>query len=225
MSLCLGVSLSTFAQQYPNDRNSRDREQTFQGNYTDVIPAGTQVRVRSDQTIDARDRSDGRIFPGTVAENVMGQDGRVVIPRGAKAELVVLNVSQDDLAVDLESITVEGRRYMVGAEAYDNARHTGVGANKRTGKYVGGGAIFGTIVGAIAGGGKGAAIGALAGGAAGAGAQTLTRGRAIRIPAETVLTFRLDQALEVGRPPYDRDNGIDRDGYHYHDDYYHRERR
>jgi hypothetical protein len=52
----------------------------------------------------------------------------------------------------------------------------------------------------------------------------LTRGREIRIPAETVLTFRLDQPLEVGRGPYSDDNGYDRDGNHYHNDYYHRER-
>src|SRR5438045_7124252 len=48
--------------------------------------------------------------------------------------------------------------------------------NKRTGEYVGGGAILGAIIGGIAGGGKGAAIGAGAGAAAGAGAQVLTKG-------------------------------------------------
>ena len=47
----------------------------------------------------------------------------------------------------------------------------GVGANKRTAEMVGGGAVLGTLIGAIAGGGKGAAIGAVAG--AGAGAGTL----------------------------------------------------
>ena len=36
----------------------------------------------------------------------------------------------------------------------------GIGKNKRTAEYVGGGAVLGTLLGAIAGGGKGAAIGA-----------------------------------------------------------------
>src|SRR5205085_8546591 len=125
----------------------------------------------------------------------------------------------------LESVSVQGRRYMVPAEKYDSSRQSGVGANKRTGEYVGGGALFGTIVGAIAGGGKGAAIGALAGGAAGGGAQVLTKGRAINIPAETVLTFRLEQPLQIATGRYTQDNGYDREGYHYHNDYYHREPR
>ena len=78
------------------------------------------------------------------------------------------------MSVDLESVTVNGRRYMVSAEAYDKSRGSGLGKNKRTGEYVGGGAALGAIIGAIAGGGKGAAIGAAAGGGAGAGTQVLT---------------------------------------------------
>jgi hypothetical protein len=223
--LCFGVGLSAMAQQYPDQRNSRDREENYQGNRSDVIPAGTQIPVRTDQMIDARDRSDGRIYTATVAEDVLGPGGRVVIPRGARAELIVQNVGEKDLTIDLDSVTVEGRRYMVNAQTYDNARRTELGKNKRTGEYVGGGALFGAIVGAIAGGGKGAAIGAAAGGAAGAGAQVLTRGPQIRIPPETMLTFRLNQPLEVGRGRYSQDNGYDNDGYHYHNDYYHREPR
>ena len=38
-----------------------------------------QIRVRTDQSIDARDRSDGRIYQGTVAEDVRSQDGRMLV--------------------------------------------------------------------------------------------------------------------------------------------------
>src|SRR6185369_14464069 len=68
----------------------------------------------------------------------------------------------------------------------------GIGKNKRTGEYIGGGAVLGTLLGAIAGGGKGAAIGAAAGAAAGGTAQVLTRGKEVKIPAESNLRFRLD---------------------------------
>ena len=51
--------------------------------------------------------------------------------------------------------------------------------------------------GSVAGGGRGAAIGAIAGAATGAGVQVLTRGKEVRVPAETVLTFRLDQPLQL----------------------------
>src|SRR5438128_2121253 len=69
--------------------------------------------------------------------------------------------------------------------------------NRRTGKFVGGGAVPGTIIGVIAGGGKGAAIGAASGAVAGAGTQTLTPGKSVRVPAESVLMFRLERPLRV----------------------------
>jgi hypothetical protein len=62
---------------------------------------------------------------------------------------------------------------------------------------VGGGAVLGTLIGAIAGGGKGAAIGAAAGAGAGAGTQILTRGKSVKVPAETTLRFKLDQPLRL----------------------------
>ena len=55
--------------------------------------------------------------------------------------------------------------------------------------------VLGTLIGAIAGGGKGVAIGAVAG--AGAGTQVLTRGKTVKVPAETTLRFKLDQPLDV----------------------------
>jgi len=81
-----------------------------------------------------------------------------------------------------------------------NLRQTGksgMGANKRTAEFTGGGAGLGAIIGAIAGGGKGAAIGAGAGAGAGALTQILTKGKAIQVPAESVLTFKLDKLLQI----------------------------
>ena len=62
---------------------------------------------------------------------------------------------------------------------------------------VGGGAAIGTLIGAIVGGGKGAAIGAAVGGGAGLGAEVLTKGSQVKVPAETVLNFKLDQDLRL----------------------------
>src|SRR4030095_3236226 len=56
---------------------------------------------------------------------------------------------------------------------------------------IGGGAGLGAAIGAIAGGGKGAAIGALAGGGAGTAGAAATGKKHVRIPAESLLTFRL----------------------------------
>ena len=62
---------------------------------------------------------------------------------------------------------------------------------------VGGGAGGSAAIGAVAGGGKGAAIGALIGAAAGIGGTGLTGNRHTTLPAETGLSFKLLQPLEI----------------------------
>ena len=178
-----------------------------------IIDPGTTVHVRTNEEINATD-TDGRVFSGVVDQDVMGRNGRIVIPKGSDVELAVKRASDKDLALDLDSVTINGQRY--GVEAEQNVitpeSKEGIGANKRTGKYVGGGALLGAIIGAVAGGGKGAAIGAGAGAAAGAGAQVLTRGKTVHVPAESLLTFRLAQPLRAGIV----DNGYTNNGIHYH---------
>ena len=221
-STCLALAFTASAQRDSRDRD-RDRDRDVRA-VSDVIPSGTRIPVRVDQAIDVRVPSDGRVFTGTVVEDINSQSGTLMIPKGARAELIVQNIPGDEATVDLESLTYNGRRYMVDADKYDLSRKSGVGTNERTAKYVGGGAVFGTILGAIAGGGKGAAIGALAGGAAGGGAQTLTRGKSVNLPAESVITFKLDEPLRMAVDPYVNDNGYDENGSHYHNNYYRRDR-
>ncbi len=161
-----------------------------------VIPAGTEIVVRTIDPIDVRQPDPHRQFLATVERDVLDADGNVAIPRGAPAHLIVHSVGDGEIAIDLRSVSVNGRRYILNSEnIIDERVREGPGANKRTAEYVGGGALLGTVLGAIAGGGKGAAIGALAGGAAGAGTQVLTRGPEIHIPPETILTFRLDRPV------------------------------
>jgi hypothetical protein len=181
-----------------------------------TIDAGTTITVRTNETINANN-SDGRVFSGVVEQNVTDRNGNIAIPRGSDVELVVRKISNNDLALDLDSVMINGQRY--GIETDENVvglqRSEGLGANQRTGKYVGGGAVLGAIIGAIAGGGKGAAIGAGAGAAAGAGAQVLTRGGHVSVPAESLLTFRLAEPLRAGVI----DRGFNHNGYHYHQTY------
>lgn len=188
-----------------------DRDRWFER-----IEPGTMITVRTNEYIDSN-RADGRIFTAAVDQDVMGENGRLAIPRGSPVELMVRVAPDSDLVLDLESVTVNGQRYALLADTnrIEAERRGGLGRNRRTGEYVGGGALLGSIIGAIAGGGKGAAIGAAAGAAAGAGSQVLTRGRQVRIPAESVLAFRLEQPIEIGAA----DEGYNRDGIHYHNYY------
>ena len=172
--------------------------------YSTTLPAGTEVHVRVDQDINAKNGnvSAGAMFPGTVSRDITDANGNVVVPRGARAQLAVVQTgnNSNDMTLDLRSVQVNGRNYRMdtqGTSAIGNSKNGGLGANKRTGEYVGGGALAGTIIGAIAGGGKGAAIGALLGGAAGAGTQVLTKGKELNIPAETELAFRLNQNVRM----------------------------
>jgi hypothetical protein len=108
-----------------------------------------------------------------------------------------MGVGSNQAALALRSITVSGRTYMVQTETQQASGNRGIGANKRTAEMTGGGALLGTVIGAMAGGGKGALIGAVVGGAGGAAAQVLTRGKEVKVPAETLLTFKLDQPLTL----------------------------
>lgn len=185
----------------------------YPANPVSRVEPGTQIPVRTNETIETHSR-DGRVYYGRVVDDIRGSDGRAAIPRGSDVELIVRSAPDNDLVLDLESVTAYGQRYAIDtqSERIESSDRPGIGANRRTGEFVGGGAVLGSIIGAIAGGGKGAAIGAAAGAAAGAGGEVVTRGRDVRIPAESILTFRLERPLSINVP----DEGYTRDGFHYH---------
>jgi hypothetical protein len=170
---------------------------------TRVLPAGTEVVVQTEETIDGSTAADGQVFAANVTDAVKDADGKIVIPAGAKAQIVIKSLTQggkirgrDDLVLDLQSVSIDGRQYALSTADLEQKGRQGLGTNKRTAEFLGGGAAIGGIVGAIFGGAKGAAIGAGAGAGGGAATQALTKGE-IRVEAETLLTFKLDSALRV----------------------------
>jgi hypothetical protein len=171
---------------------------------TFVLRPGTALPVRSEETIDSSVAVPGQTYAAEIASNVKDAEGAVVIPRGANATIVIRSASgggklkgASDLVMDLQSVSIGGRRYSLETVDLQEKGRNNVGVNKRTGEIVGGGAAIGAIIGAIAGGGKGAGMGAGAGAGAGELTEVLTKGGAIKVPAESVLTFRLEQALRV----------------------------
>lgn len=168
------------------------------------LPAGTQVSVRSEETIDSATAAEGQTYAAEITDDVLDANGDVVIPHGSNAQIVIRSASKggrfrgtSDLVLDLQSISVEGQQYLISTNDVRESGKQGLGANKRTAEFTGGAAALGAIIGAIAGGGKGAAIGAGAGAGGGALTQILTKGGAIRVPAETVLTFQLDKPVQI----------------------------
>jgi hypothetical protein len=161
--------------------------------WAQTLPKDSEIKVRTDTSIPAKPPANAK-YAASISDDVTDSSGSVVIPRGSRAQLVAVQ-NGNDTTLDLHSVTVNGKRYVLTAQGKSSA-HGGLGANQRTAKYVGGGAAVGAVLGALLGGGKGAAIGALAGGGAGAGAQVYT-GRKKEIPAETELKYKLAQDLEM----------------------------
>lgn len=170
---------------------------------THEVPAGTQIAVRTEETIDSGKAAEGQTFPAEVTQDVLDGEGSVVIPAGANAQIVIRSASKggrihgaSDLVLDLAAVSIDGRQYELSTADLTEKGHSGLGANRRTAEFAGGGAGVGALIGAIAGGGKGAAIGAGSGAAAGAITQVLTKG-SIKVPVESVLKFQLDAPLRV----------------------------
>ena len=89
-----------------------------------------------------------------------------------------------DLVLDLQTVTIDGKPYTIDTADIGQKGRSGLGANKRTAEFTGGGAALG-------------AIGAGAGAGAGAATPTLTKGGSIKVPVESVLTFQLDKPLKI----------------------------
>ncbi len=171
---------------------------------TYTLASGTEISVRNEETIDSGSAVEGQTFAAGVTQDVLDTSGNVAIPHGANAQIVIESASKggrfqgaSDLVLDLASISVDGRQYQLKTADVAKSGKNGIGANQRTAVFVGGGAAIGAIIGAIAGHGKGAAIGAGSGAGAGALAEILTKGSAIKVPVDSILTFRLESPLRV----------------------------
>jgi hypothetical protein len=171
---------------------------------TFVAPVGTEISVRTEESIDSGTAVDGQTYAGEVTGDVLDAEQAVVIPHGSNAQIVIKSAAKggrfrgaSDLVLDLQSVSIGGQQYALSTTDIEQTGKNGVGANKRTAEFAGGGAAIGAIIGAIAGQGKGAAIGAGSGAGAGVLGEILTKGGSIKIPVESVLTFKLDQPLRV----------------------------
>ena len=168
-----------------------------------IIPSGTELSVRTNETIDSKTATLDQTFSAVIAADILDSSGAVTIPKGSDAQLVIRSAqggsitSASDLVLDVDSVTISGTRYFISTSDLQQQGGQGVGANKKTAIMVGGGAALGTLIGAIVGGGKGAAIGAAVGAAGGLGTEVLTKGKQVRVPAETMLNFKLDQDLRL----------------------------
>jgi hypothetical protein len=165
-----------------------------------TLSAGTIIPIRITEELNSKTAQPNDVFHGSVAGD-LGSEGTIVIPHGSPVIGRIVDAKDAAhfkgsalLSLELTQVTVRGEKFTLVTESYSKE---GQGRGKNTVEKAGGGAVFGTLIGALAGGGKGAAIGGLAGGAAGAGANGVTRGQQVVIPSETRIDFRLETPVTV----------------------------
>jgi len=165
-----------------------------------IVPAGTTVFVRMIDGVDSSQNRIGDTFRASL-ESALVVGDTVVAPKGADAygKLTQAKAAGSvsggaELTLELTGIRVGGRIVPLDSTDYDVA---GKGRGTQSAQRIGGAAVIGTIIGAIAGGGKGAAIGAVAGAGTGTAVQVMTHGPQVRVPSETLLEFRLQQDVSA----------------------------
>jgi len=161
---------------------------------------GTPIKIRTTVGIDTDRNRVGDTFDAILEENLVSNN-RIVVSRGTtvKGKIAYAKESgkltgQSQLILELTELVANGKSYIMRTSDYSEV---GASRGNRTAATVGGTAALGAIIGAIAGGGTGAAIGAASGAAVGTGVQVMTRGQVLKIPAETILEFRLQAPLTI----------------------------
>ncbi len=170
-----------------------------------TLAQNTAITLRLDQSIGSKTSTSGQHFGGRLAQPLM-LDGREVLPAGTEFSGTVMQATSAGklaggatLRIALNSFSFQGKAYKI--QAPPLVRVT-PGQGKRTAEMTGAGAVIGVLIGAAAHGGKGAAIGAAAGAGAGAvGAVATNKTRDIVLPAESLVTFHLGEAITVAINP------------------------
>lgn len=179
--------LSTAAFAFPHQTET-DPPSQFQPKTKVVIPAGTPVLIRTDNTLSTDMGLAGTHFPATLAADVV-VDGVVVIPRGTYVQgRVMESVSAGRLGgrarmrIELTDISYNNQFIPIITDVRGSA-----GEENDTAAKAGTGAAIGGILGGWSGVAKGAAIGI--------GISAATRGKQIEIPSGTLMEFRIQQPV------------------------------
>ena len=159
-----------------------------------VIPAGTQITIRTIDSIQSKNAEAGQSYRCTVDSPVMA-GGKQVVAKGADCVLRIVEMKSagklrgsNELELTLSELRAGEDLVPVNSEPTAVA---GKGKGKSTAMRTGIGAAAGAGLGAVLGGGKGAAIGSGVGAGAGAASSAMTHGPEIKVAPETLLTFTI----------------------------------
>jgi hypothetical protein len=179
---------------------STSATRTANGRTTIEIPAGTELDVRLQNTLNSGTAQVEDRFEATTLVD-LNIDGRTVIPAGSVMRGVVTAVEAGTrtnrtsrMTVSFDQVTVGGRDYPLRGTVTQAIEGEGIrGEVGRTGA----GAAVGGILGAVLGGAKGAVLGAVIGAG---GTIAATEGKEVDLQQGSVLRVRIDAPLSIGAP-------------------------
>jgi hypothetical protein len=143
-----------------------------------IVPAGTRLVIRANDGVNTQRAFRGTIYDASVAEDVLDQNGSILIPKESPVELVVRSLSylgpggvgMTELTLSVRAVSVNGVRYPVVTETEEPPNAGGLGVDGHAAKLVG----------------RGEAAG-----------QVLTVGSRISVPAETRLAFQIADPVRL----------------------------
>ncbi|HKR12676.1 MAG TPA: hypothetical protein VJT15_11490 [Pyrinomonadaceae bacterium] len=182
--------------------NAQTKKKTTTRRAVPLVPVGTDLKVRINDTLSSKDSRVGDRFTATVIDPSRFDEARIngrvsSIQKSGK----VKGHTRMNLAFDSIELR-DGRRgvlhgYVTRVYGDDSGRadnEGGIESGSRTNqtiKRTGIGAGVGAIIGGIAGGGKGAAIGLIVGGAGGAGSLAVKGSKELKIESGTEMLIRV----------------------------------
>ena len=192
LTLVLGLTSICFAQTKPTAK----RRTTTTKRAVPLVPVGTDLKVRINDTLTSKESRVGDRFTATVVDPSRFDEARV---HGHISSIQKSGKIKGRTSMNLAFDSVElrdGRRgvlhgYVTRVYGDDSGKADNEGGiesgsrTKQTVKRAGIGATVGAIVGGIAGGGKGAAIGLIVGGAGGAGSLAVKGSKELKIESGT----------------------------------------
>lgn len=165
-----------------------------------TVPYGSVLSVRLTESLSSDLNEKGDTFLASLASPFL-LGNTVVIPKGAAIQGRIVEVQNAGRFSGKAALVIEATRLGYNGKTYDlhTSQYSKQGPSRSTGAAakIGGGAGLGAILGAILGGGKGAAIGAVIGAGTGTGVEAATRGSTVQLPAESMLSFRLEAPIAV----------------------------
>ena len=140
-----------------------------------VVPPGTPLVVRTTDRVETTRAFRSTIYDASVAEEILDQNGTVLIPTKSPVEVVVRSlwflgpggVGMTELMLEVQAVTVNGVRYPVETRTGES-NAGGLGLERHAPKLVGE-----------------------------AAGQVITSGRRISVPAETLLAFEIEDPIRL----------------------------